>query len=67
MIGHSWMSDQNLAASKAVVPRLSIPIHRAFTIDFNILSTPDHEGDTLLEGIVEVVVLPVFDIVGELY
>lgn len=60
------MADQNFAASEAVVPRLSIPIHRAFAIDLDILSTPDHKCDTLLEGIVEVVVLPVFDVVGEL-
>lgn len=67
MIDHIRVTDQNLATSKAVVPCLSIPVHRAFAIDSDVLSTPDHEGDTLLEGIVEVVILPVFNVVGELY
>lgn len=61
------MTDQNLAASKAIIPRLPVPIHRSFTENLDVLSTPDHEGDTLLEGVVEIVILPVFNVVGKLY
>ena len=66
MVGHESMTDQDFAASKAVVPCLPISVHSAFAIDLNVLSTPDHEGNTLLKGIVKVIVLPVLDIVGEL-
>jgi hypothetical protein len=34
--------------------------------DLDILSTPDPEGNRLLERVVEVVRLPVLDVVGEL-
>lgn len=57
---------QNLAAGKAVIPCLTIAVHRSFTIDLDVFATPDHEGDALLEGVVEIVVLPIFNIVSEL-
>ena len=59
-------THQNLTASEAIVPCLTITIHRSLTINLDILATPDHESDALLEGVVEVVVLPILNIVGEL-
>lgn len=62
----TYTTYQNLAASKAIVPRLTVAIHRSLTIDLDVLTAPDHESYALLEGIVEVVVLPVFNIVRKL-
>jgi hypothetical protein len=62
-----YATYQDLAASKAVVPCLAITVHRSFTVNLDVLTTPYHEGDTLLEGIVEVVVLPIFNVVGKLH
>lgn len=51
---------------KLVVPLLAVAIQSAVAEDLDILTTPNPEGDGLLEVIVEVVGLPVVDIVGEL-
>lgn len=59
-------THQNLTASKAIVPCLTISVHGTFAIDFDVSATPNHESDALLEGIVKIVVLPVLDIIGEL-
>jgi hypothetical protein len=59
-------SYQNLPASKGVVPSLTISIQSTLAEDFDILATPHPECNGLLESVVEVVRLPVLDIIGEL-
>lgn len=51
---------------KFIVPLLAIAIQSAVTEDLDILTTPDPKGDGLLKVIVEVIGLPVIDVIGEL-
>jgi hypothetical protein len=57
---------QNFLARKSVIPSLTIAIHGTTPIDLDILSAPDNPSDALLEGIVEIVGLPILDIISEL-
>lgn len=52
---------------KLVVPLLAVAIQSAVAEDLDILATPNPEGDGLLKGIIEVVGLPVVDVIGELH
>jgi hypothetical protein len=59
-------AHQNFHASKGIVPLLAIAIESTLSEDLDILTTPHPESDRSLERVVEVVCLPVVDIVGEL-
>src|SRR4051794_36931623 len=59
-------SYQNLPASKGVVPGLTISIQSTLAENFDVLATPNPEGNGLLESIVEVVCLPVLNIIRKL-
>lgn len=59
-------SYQNLTSCKRVVPGLSIAVQSTMAKDLDVLSSPNPEGNRLLERVVEVVRLPVLDVVGEL-
>jgi hypothetical protein len=59
-------SYKNFLPSKPIIPSLAIPIERSRPKDPDILSAPFPERDGILERVVEVVVLPVSDIVREL-
>lgn len=60
----TWI--QYLCSCKAVPPCLTIPIDDPGTVDLDVLSAPDPERDALLEGVIEVVGLPIVDIICEL-
>jgi hypothetical protein len=53
-------SYKDFTASEAVVPGLTI------AVDYNVFSAPLPEGDGVLEGVEEVVGLPVCDIICKL-
>lgn len=57
---------ENLSACKAIIPCLPIAIESARTKYLNISTTPFPESDGFLERMVEVVALPVSDVVREL-
>lgn len=57
---------QNLFTGKCVIPLLSITVQGTLSKDSDILTTPYPEGDGFLEVVVEVVGLPVIDVIGEL-
>jgi hypothetical protein len=57
---------EDLVARKLIVPLLSIAVQGALSEDPDIIAAPYPEGDGLLEVVVEVVRLPVLDVVGEL-
>lgn len=57
---------QDFVSSEVVVPGLSVAVQDAFTKYLDVLAAPDPEGDRLLEVIVEVVILPIINVVGEL-
>lgn len=57
---------QNLAARELIVPFLAITIESSLSEDFDVLPAPDPKGNRLLERVVEVVRLPVGDVVGKL-
>lgn len=59
-------THQDFTARKGIVPRLAIAIERAVAEDLNVLTSPDPESDGLLKIIVEVVGLPVIDVIGKL-
>jgi hypothetical protein len=59
-------AHQNFHASKGIVPLLTIAIESTLSEDLDVLTTPHPESDRSLERVVEVVCLPVVDIVGEL-
>lgn len=58
---------QDFLPGKLIIPLLTIPIEGALSKDLDILTTPYPECDRLLEIVVEVVRLPILDIVGELH
>lgn len=60
-------AHQNFQAGKGIVPLLAIAIKSTLAEDLDILTTPNPESDRFLERVVEVVCLPVVDIVGELF
>lgn len=60
-------SYQNLATRELIVPFLAITIESSLSEDLNVLTTPDPKGNRLLERVVEVVRLPVGDVVGKLH
>ena len=60
-------THKNFQTGKAVVPSLTVAVQSSLAEDLDVLSTPDPEGNRLLEGVVEVVLLPVLDIIGELH
>jgi hypothetical protein len=57
---------QNFEPSKSVIPSLTIAIQSSTTVNLDVFTSPYPECDRLLEGVIEVVRLPVLDIVGEL-
>ena len=57
---------QNLLSSKLIIPFLPIAVQHTTPEDLDVLTTPAPEGDGLLEVVVEVVGLPVGDVVCEL-
>jgi hypothetical protein len=61
------ISYQNLLAGKRIIPFLAIAIERAVAKDLDVLAAPHPEGDGLLEIVVEIVGLPVGDVIGELH
>lgn len=63
----TWKSYQDLHACKLIVPLLSISIQHPTSKDLDILATPAPESNRLLKAVVEVVGLPVGDVIGELY
>lgn len=64
---HAVDAHQDLTTSKAIVPCLTITVHRSLAVDADVFATPDHESDTLLERVVEVVALPIRNVIGELH
>lgn len=60
-------SYQNLLACKIIIPLLTIAIQRALAKDLDILPAPNPERDGFLEIVVEVIGLPIFNVVGKLY
>lgn len=61
-----FQTHQNFHSSEAVVPSLPVAVQCTLAEDLDVLATPDPEGDGLLEGVVKVILLPVFNVVGEL-
>lgn len=61
-----FQTHQNFHSSEAIVPRLPVAVQCTLAEDLNVLPTPDPKGDRLLEGVVKVILLPVFNVVGEL-
>jgi hypothetical protein len=57
---------KNFLSCKTVPPSLAVSIESSCAENLDVLAAPFPESDGLLEGVVEVVVLPVCDIVGEL-
>jgi hypothetical protein len=57
---------KNFTASETIIPCLTVAIQRTITIDAYVLAAPNPEGDGFLKGIVEIVRLPVCDVVGKL-
>jgi hypothetical protein len=57
---------QNLKSSKRIIPLLTVSVQSTLAEDLDVLSTPSPKGDRLLEGVVEVVCLPIVDIIGKL-
>lgn len=58
---------QDLLPSKFIIPFLSIAVQHTTSEDLDVLTTPAPEGDGFLEVVVEVVGLPVGDVVGKLH
>lgn len=59
-------SYKNFTASEAVVPGLTIAVDLSGTFDYDVFPAPLPESDGVLEGVEEVVGLPVCDIVCKL-
>lgn len=59
-------THQNFTAGESIIPSLAIAIQRSVAINLDVLASPFPERDALLEWMVEIVLLPVSDIVGEL-
>jgi hypothetical protein len=59
-------SYKDFTASEAVVPGLTIAVDLSGAFDYNVFSAPLPEGDGVLEGVEEVVGLPVCDIICKL-
>src|SRR6266540_1446594 len=57
---------QYLRPSKSIIPSLAIPIQSPSTINLDIPSSPYPERDRFLERIIEIILLPVLNIVREL-
>ena len=58
---------QNLLSSKLIIPFLPIAVQHTTPEDLDVLTTPAPEGDGFLEVVVEVVGLPVGDVVCKLH
>lgn len=59
-------THQDFTTRKCIVPCLAIAIERAVAEDLDILASPHPESDGLLEIVVEVVGLPVINVIGKL-
>lgn len=62
----AMQTHQDLTTRKRIIPRLTIAIQSPLSENLNVLTTPDPESDRLLKVVIEIVRLPIFDIVGEL-
>jgi hypothetical protein len=66
-MGLDKSSYQYLLSSKIIIPLLTISIQGSLAKDLDVLTTPNPECDRLLEIIIEVVRLPICDIISELH
>lgn len=60
------MTYENLKSCKPIIPGLAITIKCSGPKDLDVLAAPLPEGYRLLEWMIEIVVLPVCDVVCEL-
>ncbi len=67
---HLWArlirTYQDLSTCKSIIPSLAISIDYTSSIDLDIFASPFPPRDRVLERVVEVIVLPVCNVVGEL-
>lgn len=56
-------SYEHFQTSKAIIPCLSVPIERSIPENPDVLPSPLPERNALLKGMIEVVVLPVLDVI----
>lgn len=61
-----FQTHQNFHSSEAIVPRLPVAVECTLAEDLDVLATPDPKGDGLLEGVIKVILLPVFNVISEL-